>query len=66
VADPAASGTDPVGRYLDEVILHGTPEAVLDQILRLHEEINLDYLMCAPLSHGSFMMLTEQILPRLP
>jgi alkanesulfonate monooxygenase SsuD/methylene tetrahydromethanopterin reductase-like flavin-dependent oxidoreductase (luciferase family) len=55
-----------VQRYLDEVILHGTPEAVLDQILRLREEIALDYLLCAPLSHQTFMMLTEQILPRLP
>jgi len=35
VTDPAAPGTDPVTRYLDEVILHGTPDAVLDQILRL-------------------------------
>jgi alkanesulfonate monooxygenase SsuD/methylene tetrahydromethanopterin reductase-like flavin-dependent oxidoreductase (luciferase family) len=66
VADPAAPGTDPVERYLDEVILHGTPDAVLDQILRLREEIGLDYLLCAPLSHETFMLLTEKILPRLP
>jgi alkanesulfonate monooxygenase SsuD/methylene tetrahydromethanopterin reductase-like flavin-dependent oxidoreductase (luciferase family) len=66
ITDPAASGADPVTRYLDEVILHGTPAAVLDQILRLREEIGLDYLLCAPLSHDTFMMLTEQILPRLP
>ena len=66
VADPNASGADPVQRYLDEVIVHGTPDAVLDEILRLHEEIGLDYLLCAPLSHETFMMLTEKILPRLP
>jgi alkanesulfonate monooxygenase SsuD/methylene tetrahydromethanopterin reductase-like flavin-dependent oxidoreductase (luciferase family) len=66
VADPNAPGMDPVQRYLDEVILHGTPDAVLDQILRLREEIGLDYLLCAPLSHQTFMMLTEEILPRLP
>ncbi len=66
VADPAAPGSDPVQRYLDEVILHGTPDAVLEQIIRLREEIGLDYLLCAPLSHESFMLLTEQILPRLP
>jgi alkanesulfonate monooxygenase SsuD/methylene tetrahydromethanopterin reductase-like flavin-dependent oxidoreductase (luciferase family) len=65
VANPAAPGSDPVQRYLDEVILHGTPEAVLDQITRLREEIGLDYLLCAPLSHQTFMMLTEEILPRL-
>ena len=59
------AGVDPVQRYLDEVILHGTPEAVVDQILRLREEIGLDYLLCAPLSHETFMLLTEQVLPRL-
>jgi alkanesulfonate monooxygenase SsuD/methylene tetrahydromethanopterin reductase-like flavin-dependent oxidoreductase (luciferase family) len=66
VADPNAPGGDPVQRYLDGVILHGTPEAVLDQILQLREEIGLDYLLAAPLSHQTFMMLTEKILPRLP
>jgi alkanesulfonate monooxygenase SsuD/methylene tetrahydromethanopterin reductase-like flavin-dependent oxidoreductase (luciferase family) len=65
VADPATPGADPVQRYLDDVILHGTPEAVLDQILRLRQEIGLDYLLCAPLSHQTFMLLTEEILPRL-
>jgi len=65
VTDPNAPGIDPVERYLDEVILHGTPAAVFDQILRLREEIGLDYLLCAPLSHQTFMLLTEQILPRL-
>jgi alkanesulfonate monooxygenase SsuD/methylene tetrahydromethanopterin reductase-like flavin-dependent oxidoreductase (luciferase family) len=60
------AGIDPIRRYLDEVILHGTADKVLDDILRLHEEIGLDYLLCAPLSHQSFMLLTEQVLPRLP
>src|SRR5215469_13477389 len=40
-------GVDPIRRYLDEVILHGTPEAVIDQILRLRDEIGLAYLLCA-------------------
>jgi alkanesulfonate monooxygenase SsuD/methylene tetrahydromethanopterin reductase-like flavin-dependent oxidoreductase (luciferase family) len=66
LTDPNRPGVDPVQRYLDEVILHGTPDAVLDEILRLREEIGLDYLLCAPLSHETFMLLTEQILPRLP
>jgi alkanesulfonate monooxygenase SsuD/methylene tetrahydromethanopterin reductase-like flavin-dependent oxidoreductase (luciferase family) len=64
--DPNKRGLDPVQRYLDEVILHGTPDGVLDQVLRLHEEIGLDYLLAAPLSHESFVLLTEQVLPRLP
>jgi alkanesulfonate monooxygenase SsuD/methylene tetrahydromethanopterin reductase-like flavin-dependent oxidoreductase (luciferase family) len=40
-----SASVDPFQRYLDEVILHG------DEILRLREEIGLDYLLCAPLSH---------------
>jgi alkanesulfonate monooxygenase SsuD/methylene tetrahydromethanopterin reductase-like flavin-dependent oxidoreductase (luciferase family) len=58
-------GVDPVQRYLDEVILHGTPEAVTEHILRLRDAIGLDYLLCAPLSHETFMLLTEKVLPRL-
>ena len=61
----APDGVDPVQRYVDEVILHGTPDAVVDQILRLREEIGLDYLLCAPLSHESFLLLTDEVLPRL-
>jgi len=66
VADPTAPGADPVQRYLDGVILHGTPASVLDDILRLREQIGLEYLLCAPLSHRTFRLLTDQIVPRLP
>ena len=41
-------------------------ESVLDQILRLRQEIGLDYLLCAPLSHQTFTLLTDRIVPRLP
>jgi hypothetical protein len=37
---------------------------VIDQIARLRQEMYLDYLMIAPLSHSSFMKFTEQVLPR--
>jgi alkanesulfonate monooxygenase SsuD/methylene tetrahydromethanopterin reductase-like flavin-dependent oxidoreductase (luciferase family) len=59
------NGVDPVQRYVDEVILHGTPDKVSDEILRLRDEIGLDYLLCAPLSHQSFVLLTEKVLPRI-
>jgi alkanesulfonate monooxygenase SsuD/methylene tetrahydromethanopterin reductase-like flavin-dependent oxidoreductase (luciferase family) len=59
------AGVDPIQRYLDEVIMHGTPDKVTDEILRLREEVGLDYLLCAPLSYQSFMLLTEQVLPRI-
>jgi alkanesulfonate monooxygenase SsuD/methylene tetrahydromethanopterin reductase-like flavin-dependent oxidoreductase (luciferase family) len=59
------AGVDPIQRYLDEVILHGTPDKVAEEITRLRDEIGLDYLLCAPLSHQSFMLLTEQVMPRI-
>ncbi|MGH7819274.1 MAG: LLM class flavin-dependent oxidoreductase, partial [Candidatus Binatia bacterium] len=50
-AGEPATTIDPVERYLDGVIVWGTPEAVADEIARLREEMFLDYLLCAPLSH---------------
>src|SRR6202011_662259 len=38
-------GKEPVQHYIDSVILHGTPEALVDQIARLREETGLNYLM---------------------
>jgi alkanesulfonate monooxygenase SsuD/methylene tetrahydromethanopterin reductase-like flavin-dependent oxidoreductase (luciferase family) len=58
-------GIDPVERYMNEVVIRGTPERVLDTISQLRETIGLDYLMCAPLSHQSFTLFTEQVLPKL-
>jgi alkanesulfonate monooxygenase SsuD/methylene tetrahydromethanopterin reductase-like flavin-dependent oxidoreductase (luciferase family) len=56
---------DPLKRYMDEVIIHGSPERVTDELIRLHEEIHLDYLIGAPLSHETFMLLTDKVLPKL-
>jgi alkanesulfonate monooxygenase SsuD/methylene tetrahydromethanopterin reductase-like flavin-dependent oxidoreductase (luciferase family) len=58
-------GLDPVDYYLQHVILHGTPDSVLDQIRGLEDEIGLNYLMCAPLSHETFTLLAEKVVPRL-
>jgi len=65
--DPKMFGTDidPVQRYIDSAIIHGTPERVLDQLTQLREEIHLDYLIGAPLSHETFMAFTDKILPKL-
>ncbi len=54
---------DPVERYLEEVIIWGTPARVTEQLRRLEVEMHLDYLMCAPLSHSTFMTFTEKVLP---
>ena len=62
---PGRDGVDPVERYVREVIIHGTPGAVVDQILALQESASLNYLLCAPLSQESFALLTDRILPRL-
>jgi alkanesulfonate monooxygenase SsuD/methylene tetrahydromethanopterin reductase-like flavin-dependent oxidoreductase (luciferase family) len=58
-------GKEPVQYYVDSIILHGTPESVVEQIGRLKEEIGLNYLMCAPLSRETFHLLADQVLPRL-
>ena len=55
---------DPVERYVREVMIQGTPAQVVDQIQALREQVGLDYLLCAPVSHESFLLLTEQVLPR--
>lgn len=62
---PGATDVDPIERYLDGVALHGTPEKIVDELARLGEEMFLDYLLCAPLSHDSFMLFTERVLPHL-
>ncbi len=58
-------GVDPVERYLNDVVIYGTPEQVTDKLLELEERIPLDYLLAAPLSHESFLLLTEKVMPKL-
>jgi len=59
------AGKEPVQHYVDDVILHGTPASVIEQIARLKEEIGLNYLMCAPLSRQTFHLLADKVLPLL-
>ena len=63
--DRTGKPIDPVAHYLNGVVVYGTPERVYDELQRLREVMFLDYLLCAPLSHSSFMMFTEKVLPRL-
>lgn len=51
-------------RYIRSCVIHGRPERVVDRIERLRSEMYLDYLMIAPLSHASFILFTEKVLPR--
>ena len=54
-----------VEAYVRDVILHGSPETLVARIAELSETIGLDYLMCAPLSHTSFTLFTDRVLPKL-
>jgi alkanesulfonate monooxygenase SsuD/methylene tetrahydromethanopterin reductase-like flavin-dependent oxidoreductase (luciferase family) len=52
-------------RYMESMIIHGTAERVVEKIARLHEEIGLDYIITAPLSHQTFLSFTDHVLPKL-
>lgn len=56
---------DPVDSYVDDVVICGTPDKVVEQILRLREFLPLDSLVCVPLSHRTFELFTEKVLPRI-
>ncbi|MGH7286552.1 MAG: LLM class flavin-dependent oxidoreductase [Myxococcota bacterium] len=56
---------DPIDHYLRDVVIHGTPEAVTEQLEKLREDMFLSYLLIAPLSEGSFRLFTERVLPHL-
>jgi alkanesulfonate monooxygenase SsuD/methylene tetrahydromethanopterin reductase-like flavin-dependent oxidoreductase (luciferase family) len=60
-----SDGRDPVQRYVDSVVIHGTPERVVAELARLQEQIHLDYLIGAPLSHETFLAFTDKVLPKL-
>ncbi|MBI2765180.1 MAG: LLM class flavin-dependent oxidoreductase [Chloroflexi bacterium] len=60
-----AAPADPIERYVSDVIIKGTPEQVIDQLQQLREELPLEYLLCAPLSHDTFVQFTEKVVPRL-
>ena len=60
-----ANDIDPVDRYVDQVIIHGSPGRVIDELKRLEQELPLDYLLAAPLSHASFIRLTDEVMPAL-
>jgi alkanesulfonate monooxygenase SsuD/methylene tetrahydromethanopterin reductase-like flavin-dependent oxidoreductase (luciferase family) len=54
---------DPIEHYMDDVILYGSPDKIVDDLRRLEEEIGLRYLLMSPLSERSFELFTERVLP---
>jgi alkanesulfonate monooxygenase SsuD/methylene tetrahydromethanopterin reductase-like flavin-dependent oxidoreductase (luciferase family) len=56
---------DPVDHYLDGVVVHGSPERVVDTLLALEEEVPLGYLLLSPLSEKTFGLFTDRVLPHI-
>ena len=65
IGGESAVDQDPVERYVNDVVISGSPERVLDQLLQMQEEMPLDYLLANPLSHETFVLFTEKVLPKL-
>jgi len=55
----------PVERYVNDVILWGSPARVADKLKEYEETQGLNYLLCSPLSNQSFTMFNDEVLPRL-
>jgi len=56
---------DPVDHYMNDVVIHGSPERVVETLQRLGEEIPLGYLLLSPLSEKTFGLFTERVLPHV-
>ena len=54
-----------VERYVNDVIIHGSPARVADQLKELEEEIPLNYLIASVLSHETFMLLADEVMSRM-
>ena len=61
----SASKEERIQRYVDEVIIHGSPAKVVDELTRLQEEVPLDYLLASILSHQTFLLLTDEVIPQM-
>ena len=55
---------NPVDHFIDDVIIHGSPQRLVDELQGL-EEMPLGYLLVSPLSDKTFDLFTERVLPRL-
>jgi alkanesulfonate monooxygenase SsuD/methylene tetrahydromethanopterin reductase-like flavin-dependent oxidoreductase (luciferase family) len=59
------SADELVERYVNEVIIHGSPQKVVDKLTELEETIPLQYLLASILSHETFLRLTDEVIPRM-
>ena len=56
---------NPVARYVNDVILWGSPETVVEKLQQYEAENHLNYLLCSPLSNQTFDLFTDEVLPHL-
>ena len=66
IASVSPADDDPekrVERYINEVVICGTPEKVADDLEQYRESMKLNCLLCSPLG-SSFMLFTEKVLPK--
>ena len=56
---------DPITRYVNDIILWGSPDTVAEKLLQYEAEGSLNYLLCSPLSNRTFELFTDEVLPRL-
>jgi alkanesulfonate monooxygenase SsuD/methylene tetrahydromethanopterin reductase-like flavin-dependent oxidoreductase (luciferase family) len=61
----AASSPGAVEWDLNDVVIHGSPERVVDTLRRLEAEMPLDYLLLSPLSEKTFGLFTDRVLPHV-
>ena len=61
----APSPEDRMQLYIDNTIIHGCIDRVVDRLIELRETMHLDYLIVAPLSHRSFLRLVEDVMPKV-
>lgn len=61
----ASREPSPVDRYVNEIILWGSPDRVVDELKRYESEHQLNNLIVAPLSRQSFDLFTDSVLPKL-
>ena len=64
-AQQKAAEQDPVQRYMDSVVVYGTPSQVVDKLKAMEQELPMNYLLVSPLSHSTFELFTKKVLPAL-
>ncbi|MGI9591365.1 MAG: LLM class flavin-dependent oxidoreductase [Myxococcota bacterium] len=62
---PGEPAVEPVDHYMKDVVIHGCPERVVDELLTLEDQVPLSYLLLSPLSEKTFGLFTDRVLPHL-